>query len=127
MTERAKEEPVKDRIKKVLRQRGAYFRMPPANGYGKAGDFDFVCCVNGRFLGIEAKRDANEQPTQLQTDNAEAVLRAGGTVLLIHKDNVDIVGPMVDYLRQHKTAPSYWPAPKPQVDDHDVVVKRKKP
>ncbi len=29
--------------------------MPSANGFGKVGVPDFICCWQGRFLAIEAK------------------------------------------------------------------------
>jgi hypothetical protein len=95
---RTKEEPVKDRIKKVLRLRNVPFDMPATHGYGKSGNFDFVCCVEGAYLGIEAKRDDKEKPTRLQTEHAVAF--AHGVTLLIHKDNVELVGKTIDEMRR---------------------------
>jgi hypothetical protein len=107
--ERTIETPVKEQIRNALNGRGVYFRMPPANGYGKAGDFDFVCCVRGQFLGIEAKRDDKEEPTTLQHDNADKARLAGAVVLLIHKGNVGLVTQTVDALHARIKPPSYWP------------------
>jgi hypothetical protein len=133
MAERTKEESVKERIKKVLRTRGVPFDMPPANGYGKAGNFDFVCNVFGAYLGIEVKRDDKAGPTQLQTSHALEFANHGAVVLLIHKDNVDLVGKTVDTMSVRmlgvriNSGLCHWPDPPPMADDHDVVVKRKKP
>jgi hypothetical protein len=91
-----KEAPVKDRIKDVLDSKRVWYCMPPANGYGKSGNFDFIVCVRGAFLGIEAKRDEKEMPTRLQTENAVKVAGNEGVILLIHKDNVHLVGETVD-------------------------------
>lgn len=110
--ERTIETPVKEQIRNALNGRGVYFRMPPANGYGKAGDFDFVCCIRGQFLGIEAKRDEKEEPTTLQHDNADKARLAGGVVLLIHKGNVGLVTQTVDAMHERPrfaSVPSYWP------------------
>jgi len=124
---RTKEESVKDRVKKVLRLRNVQFDMPATHGYGKSGNFDFVCCVRGLYLGIETKRDDKEHPTQLQTDHAHAVIEAGGVALLIHKDNVGLVGGTIDILKRGGAAPSWWPAPPPQAPDPaPPVLKRKK-
>ena len=46
---------VKDAIKKVLNARNIWFFMPAANGFGKVGVPDFICCWSGKFLAIEAK------------------------------------------------------------------------
>lgn len=127
MPERKKEESVKDKIKQILTDEKVHFRMPPANGYGKAGDFDFVCCVRGLYLGIEAKRDDKEAPTALQTDNAMDCIASGGVALLIHKDNIDVLRVTLCAMRQRNiTVPSHWPEAKPQPEDNDVVVRRKK-
>lgn len=124
MPERTKEESVKDRIKSILKEKRVHFNMPPANGYGKSGNFDFVCCVRGLYLGIEAKRDAKEPPTQLQTDNALACIEAGGVALLIHKDNLGLIGKTIDVMK-HGNAPSYWPLPAAPPIDNDVKVLKK--
>ena len=117
--QRTLETPVKEMIRNTLNARGVYFTMPPANGYGRAGGFDFTCCVSGLFLGIEAKRDAKEEPTTLQHDNADKARQSGGVVLLIHKDNVALVAQTVDGMRQRGfKVPSYWPARRlPARDD----------
>jgi hypothetical protein len=46
---------VKDAIKKVLKEYNVWYFMPSANGFGKVGVPDFICCWKGRFLAIEAK------------------------------------------------------------------------
>jgi hypothetical protein len=125
--ERTKEDSVKDRVKKVLRLRNVQFDMPATHGYGKSGNFDFVCCVRGLYLGIETKRDGNELPTQLQTEHAMAVMEAGGVALLIHDGNVGLVAATIDAMKSNGSAPSWWPSPKPQAPDTaPPVLKRKK-
>lgn len=122
------EAPVKEQIRNVLNAWGVYFTMPPANGYGRAGGFDFTCCVRGRFLGIEAKRDYKEQPTALQHDNAAKAQRSGAVVLLIHKDNVELVRSTLDamYKNDHPVR-SYWPARQmPAADDIPAPKLRRK-
>lgn len=46
---------VKNDIKKVLDKHKIWYFMPSANGFGKVGVPDFICCWQGRFLAIEAK------------------------------------------------------------------------
>ena len=97
---RTKEEPVKDRIKAILEAQKVWYCMPPANGYGKSGNFDFIVCVRGAFLGIEAKRDEKEMPTRLQTENAVRLAGAYGVMLLIHKGNVELVETTIIEMRR---------------------------
>ena len=97
---RVKEETVKDRIKAILEAQKVWYCMPPANGYGKSGNFDFIACVRGAFLGIEAKRDEKEMPTRLQTENAVKLAGAYGVMLLIHKGNVELVEDTIIEMRR---------------------------
>jgi hypothetical protein len=46
---------VKAKIKKILKDNNVYFAMPIGTGYGSSGVPDFLCCVNGNFLAVEAK------------------------------------------------------------------------
>jgi hypothetical protein len=52
--------------------------MPVNMGYGR-GSVDFLCCVKGLFVAIEAKRaDEPPNPTPRQMDCLTNVGRAGG-------------------------------------------------
>ena len=58
--------------------------MPVQSGYGQPA-LDYVCCVNGLFVMIETKAPGGKMsPTQTATKNA--VIAAGGMVLLIYDD-----------------------------------------
>lgn len=70
---------VKKEIKAWLKERGAYFFMPVPTGYGKK-TIDFLVCLNGRFVGIEAKAPGNE-PTALQDIHIEEIRKAGGVAV----------------------------------------------
>lgn len=72
----------KTQIKRILADAGVYYFMPSANGYGRAGIPDFVCCVNGRFLAIEAKAGKG-MPTALQAREHERIEQAGGIALVL--------------------------------------------
>lgn len=69
---------VKDEITKELLKRGAHIFMPVQYGYGKRA-VDFVVCLNGRYVAIEAKRaDCPPKPTRLQLDFLRKTRAAGG-------------------------------------------------
>lgn len=76
---------VKATVRKELDRAEVYYFMPAANGYGRAGIPDFVCCINGYFLSIECKAGANK-PTALQEREMENIRKAGGMALVIWED-----------------------------------------
>jgi len=76
---------VKNRIRKILKERGVYYAMPHGAGYGNAGVADFLCCVNGHFLAIEAKAKGGKL-TALQEKNSQEVQKANGISLVIDEE-----------------------------------------
>jgi len=79
---------VKAKIKAILKAHNIYYAMPIGTGYGNSGVPDFLCCVNGKFVAIEAKAGKG-QPTMLQIKNLDAVNAAGGYTLIIREDNLE--------------------------------------
>jgi hypothetical protein len=78
---------VKNAVRIVLIELGAYYVMPMTGGYGASGAPDFLVCLRGRFIGIECKAGYNK-PTPLQIKNLSAIEQAGGIALVINEDNV---------------------------------------
>lgn len=83
---------VKAKIKTILKEHSVYYAMPIGSGYGNAGVPDFLCCVNGFFVAIEAKAGKGVATT-LQLKNLEQINKAGGYTCIINETNLD-------YLRQ---------------------------
>jgi pantoate kinase len=79
---------VKAKIKAILKEHNVYYAMPIGTGYGNSGVPDFLCCVNGYFVAIEAKAGKGE-PTALQWKNLSEINKAGGYTLVITETNLD--------------------------------------
>jgi hypothetical protein len=79
---------VKAKIKQILKEHNVYYAMPMGTGFGNSGVPDFLCCVNGFFVGIEAKAGSN-QPTALQWKHLKDINTAGGYTLLINENNIE--------------------------------------
>lgn len=73
---------VKDQIKEQLKRLDIFYFMPSANGYGKAGIPDFVCCANSLFIGIEAKRKDGEW-SDYQQQRCVEILKQKGVYALV--------------------------------------------
>lgn len=63
---------VKEQVRKLLKERRIWYYQPVQNGMGVVGIPDFVCCWNGRFLGIETKAPGKRSDT---TANQKRVLQ----------------------------------------------------
>jgi Holliday junction resolvase len=78
---------IKDQIRKILDEMGAYYFFPAANGYGRTGIPDVIACYKGHFIGIECKA-GSKQPTALQQRELDNIEKAEGTGLLVNADNI---------------------------------------
>ena len=85
MTPEAK---VKDKIKKILKAHNVYYAMPIGTGYGNAGVPDFLCCVNGCFVAIEAKAGKGTT-TALQDKNLQQIKDSGGFAFIVNEGSLE--------------------------------------
>jgi pantoate kinase len=79
---------VKAKIRAILKEHNVYYAMPIGTGYGNSGVPDFLCCVNGKFVAIEAKAGKG-QATALQLKNLAQINKAGGYTCIINETNLD--------------------------------------
>ena len=79
---------VKAKIRATLKEHNVYYAMPIGTGYGNSGVPDFLCCVNGKFVAIEAKAGKG-QATALQLKNLAQINNAGGYTCIINETNLD--------------------------------------
>ena len=89
---------VKDEIKKVLKAHGAYYAMPMGTGFGNAGVPDFLVCLNGEFLGIEAKAGKGTT-SALQKKNIAEIEAAGGRALVINEGNFELLEAVLENMK----------------------------
>jgi Holliday junction resolvase len=87
------EKKVKDKVKKILKDNGAYFFSPVTGGYGSSGVPDIVCCYKGRFIGIETKAGSGK-PTALQEKNLMEITEKGGVAILINENGISYLESM---------------------------------
>lgn len=78
---------VKARIRAILDAEGIYYAMPIGTGYGKSGVPDFLCCVGGKFLAIEAKAGGGKT-TALQDRELKRIKTAGGFAFVVDEESL---------------------------------------
>lgn len=84
MTPEAK---VKQAVRKILDEYGAYYCSPVGSAYGHSGVPDLIACYKGRFLGIECKAGGGK-PTALQLKQLQAIKDKGtGISMVIDEHN----------------------------------------
>lgn len=89
---------VKAQIKEILKRHGVYYAMPIGSGYGNSGVPDFLCCVNGKFLAIEAKAGRG-RATALQMRNIAEIQDAKGVAIIVNEDSIDLVEGTIKLLK----------------------------
>jgi pantoate kinase len=78
---------VKAKIKAILKAHNVYYAMPMGTGYGNSGVPDFLCCMHGYFIAIEAKAGKGTT-TALQEKNLQSIRESGGVALVINETNL---------------------------------------
>jgi hypothetical protein len=79
---------VKAKIKALLEKHSVYYAMPIGTMYGNSGVPDFLCCMRGQFLAIEAKAGKGTT-TALQDKHLRIIRDSGGMALVINESNLN--------------------------------------
>lgn len=98
------EKKVKDKVKKLLGEYGAYYFMPTTGGYGRSGVPDIVACLRGKFIGIECKANGGK-PTALQEKNLAEIMNVGGFAILVDEGGIDTFKNVLEQIRDSKHLP----------------------
>ena len=78
----AEEKNFENKIKKILKERGAWFLKTFSNGIQRAGVPDLLVCYKGQFIGIEVKAEKGViSPLQIRELNQ--IREAGGYGLVV--------------------------------------------
>jgi len=92
-----KEKSFENKIKRYLKERGAYRVKYHGNYYSENGTPDILACVNGYFLAIEVKAD-NGKPTPLQLVKIEDIRKAGGFAYVVYPSGWEKLKDIIDGL-----------------------------
>lgn len=89
---------VKAAVRKLLVEFGIYYFAPAANGFGRAGIPDIICCFGGRFIAIECKAGKGTT-TALQDRELAAIRTAGGMAMVVNETNIDELKEKLQWMR----------------------------
>ncbi len=88
---------VKQQVVKLMKAYGIYYFSPMTHGFGRSGVPDIICCVKGRFVGIECKAGSNK-PTALQEKEMQDIRTSGGVTFVINETNLTMLGEALEEL-----------------------------
>jgi Holliday junction resolvase len=89
---------VKAAVRKLLVEFGIYYFAPAANGFGRAGIPDIICCFGGRFIAIECKAGKGVT-TALQERELAAIRTAGGMTMVVNETNIQELKEKLQWMR----------------------------
>lgn len=100
------ENKVKDKVKKLLGEYGAYYFMPTTGGYGRSGVPDIVACLRGKFIGIECKANGGK-PTALQEKNLSQIMNVGGFAVIVDEGGIASFKSILEQLNTSEHVPKH--------------------
>ena len=90
---------VKAKIKAILKKHDVYYAMPIGTGYGNSGVPDFLCCVNGKFVAIEAKAGKGTT-TALQEKNLREIRAGNGIAFVTNESNLEFLDTAIKLMKE---------------------------
>ena len=95
----AKEKDFQIKVEKFLTDKGIYFVKYWGGGnFTRSGVPDLLCCINGRFVGVELKTD-DGKVAELQQYNIDKIKKSGGVALVLRPSDFKEFKSMVDKLQ----------------------------
>jgi penicillin-binding protein-related factor A (putative recombinase) len=88
---------IKRRLDHRLKELGVWHFKPASGAFGRAGIPDYILCVRGRFVGIEAKADKTKKPTDLQAQCMAKIEEAGGKCFVVY--STDTISKAVRFIK----------------------------
>lgn len=96
----AAEKNFENRIKKYLEKKNGWYVKFFANAYTKSGIPDILCCLNGRFIGIEVKQETGK-PSELQEFHLQEINKINGVGILAYPSGFDDLKLILDKISEN--------------------------
>ena len=96
----AAEKNFEKRLKNYIEKNNGWYVKFFANAYTKSGIPDLLCCINGRFLGIEVKQESGK-PSQLQEFHLQEINKINGVGILVYPSGFDEIKKIIDMINEN--------------------------
>lgn len=99
----AEEKNFENRIKQFLKTQNAWVLKTWGGGLQRSGIPDLLCCVHGKFVGIEVKATKGK-PSELQLWNIKKIKEAGGIAMVLYPKDFEDFKKLILDLKEEKNA-----------------------
>lgn len=93
MTEKA----FQSKLIKLIEKNNGYVVKFNASAISKIGVPDLLACINGKFIGLEVKKE-NGKPTEIQLWNIEQIKKSGGIAMIVKPSDYENVEKLIKKL-----------------------------
>lgn len=83
----AEEKKFEERVKKLLKERGAWVLKTWGGGYQRSGVPDLLVCYKGKFMGLELKGERG-RVSSLQQVELRDIRQSGGIGLILRPSHI---------------------------------------
>ena len=82
---------------KLIEKNNGYVVKFNASAISKIGVPDLLACINGKFVGLEVKKE-NGKPSEIQLWNIEQIKKSGGIAMVVKPSDYENVEKLIEKL-----------------------------
>ena len=82
---------------KLIEKNNGYVVKFNASAISKIGVPDLLACINGKFVGLEVKKE-NGKPSEIQLWNIEQIKKSGGIAMVVKPSDYENIEKLIEKL-----------------------------
>ena len=91
------EKSFQSKLIKLIEKNNGYVVKFNASAISKTGVPDLLACINGKFIGLEVKKE-NGKPSEIQLWNIEQIKKSGGIAMVVKPSDYENVKKLIEKL-----------------------------
>lgn len=91
------EKSFQSKLIKLIEKNNGYVVKFNASAISKTGVPDLLACINGKFVGLEVKKE-NGKPSEIQLWNIEQIKKSGGIAMVVKPSDYENVKKLIEKL-----------------------------
>ena len=91
------EKTFQSKLIKLIEKNNGYVVKFNASAISKIGVPDLLACINGKFVGLEVKKE-NGKPSEIQLWNIEQIKKSGGIAMVVKPSDYENIEKLIKKL-----------------------------
>lgn len=91
------EKTFQSKLIKLIEKNNGYVVKFNASAISKIGVPDLLACINGKFVGLEVKKE-NGKPSEIQLWNIEQIKKSGGIAMVVKPSDYENIEKLIEKL-----------------------------